>query len=89
MVIGTPLLCRPGAITTVMLLSKDYGLLVPFIAITLSLIATWFVLYYSENIQRILGEVVTDIMGKVLGMLVAAIAVNIIASGIMTYVALV
>jgi multiple antibiotic resistance protein len=72
-----------------MLLSRDYGIIVPFIAITLSLIATWLVLYYSENIQRVLGDVVTDIMGKVLGMLVAAIAVNIIASGIMAYLALV
>jgi multiple antibiotic resistance protein len=81
-VIGTPLLCGPGTITTVMLLSKDYGILIPFVAITLSLLATWLVLYYSELIQRILGEVVTDIMGKVLGMLVAAIAVKIIASGI-------
>ena len=81
-VIGTPLLCGPGTITTVMLLSKDYGLLIPFIAITLSLLATWLVLYYSEFIQRMLGDVVTDIMGKVLGMLVAAIAVKIIASGI-------
>jgi multiple antibiotic resistance protein len=85
-VIGTPLLCGPGTITTVMLLSRDYGLLIPFIAITLSLLATWLVLYYSEFIQRILGEVVTDIMGKVLGMLVAAIAVKIIASGIMALV---
>jgi multiple antibiotic resistance protein len=81
-VIGTPLLCGPGTITTVMLLSKDYGILIPFVAITLALLATWLVLYYSELIQRILGEVVTDIMGKVLGMLVAAIAVKIIASGI-------
>ncbi|MEI7857759.1 MAG: MarC family protein [Methanomicrobiales archaeon] len=78
----TPLLCGPGTITTVMLLSRDYGLLIPFIAITLSLLATWLVLYYSEFIQRILGEVVTDIMGKVLGMLLAAIAVKIIASGV-------
>jgi multiple antibiotic resistance protein len=82
-VIGTPLLCGPGTITTVMLLSKDYGLLIPFVAITLSLLATWLVLYYSELIQRVLGEVVTDIMGKMLGMLVAAIAIKIIASGIM------
>jgi len=88
-VIGTPLLCGPGTITTVMLLSRDYGILIPFIAITLSLIATWLVLYYSENIQRVLGEVVTDIMGKVLGMLVAAIAVKIIASGILAYIALI
>jgi multiple antibiotic resistance protein len=88
-VIGTPLLCGPGTITTVMLLSKDYGILIPFIAITLALIATWLVLYYSENIQHLLGDVVTDIMGKVLGMLVAAIAVKIIASGILAYLALI
>jgi multiple antibiotic resistance protein len=87
-VIGTPLLCGPGTITTVMLLSRDYGLLIPFIAITLSLLATWLVLYYSEFIQRILGEVVTDIMGKVLGMLLAAIAVKIIASGVMALAAI-
>jgi multiple antibiotic resistance protein len=88
-VIGTPLLCGPGTITTVMLLSKDYGLLIPFIAITLSLIATWLILYYAEVIQRVLGDLVTDIMGKVLGMLVAAIAVKIIATGILAYIALI
>ena len=86
-VIGTPLLCGPGTITTVMLLSKDYGFLIPFIAITLALLATWLVLYYSELIQRILGDVVTDIMGKVLGMFLAAIAVNLIVSGILTLAA--
>jgi multiple antibiotic resistance protein len=43
---------------------------------------TWLVLYFAADIQRILGDVVTDIMGKVLGMLVAAIAVKIIFSGI-------
>jgi multiple antibiotic resistance protein len=88
-VIGTPLLCGPGTITTVMLLSQNYGLLIPFIAITLSLLATWLILYYSQVIQKVLGDVVTDIMGKVLGMLVAAIAVRIIASGILAYVALI
>jgi multiple antibiotic resistance protein len=86
-VIGTPLLCGPGTITTVMLLSKEYGLLIPFIAITLSLLATWLILFFADTIQRILGNVVTDIMGKVLGMLVAAIAVKIIASGILAYIA--
>ncbi len=88
-VIGTPLLCGPGTITTVMLLQKEYGLLIPFIAITLSLLATWIILYYADGIQRVLGDVVTDIMGKVLGMLVAAIAVKIIASGILAYIAII
>jgi len=88
-VIGTPLLCGPGTITTVMLLSKDYGMLIPFIAITLALIATWLILYFSDTIQRVLGDVVTDIMGKVLGMLVAAIAIQIVASGILAYITLI
>ena len=81
-VIGTPLLCGPGAITTVILLSEQYGILVPAIAITLSLIATWVILRFSSTIQRILGNTVTDIMARVLGMLVAAIAVKIISEGI-------
>jgi len=81
-VIGTPILCGPGAITTVMLLSKDYGILIPFIAISLCLAATWIILYFSAGIQNLLGTVVTDIMGRVLGMLVAAIAIKIIFSGI-------
>lgn len=81
-VIGTPLLCGPGTITTVMLLSNSYGILIPFIAITLALGATWLTLYFAADIQKILGNVVTDIMGKVLGMFVAAIAVKIITSGI-------
>ncbi|MGD1005575.1 MAG: MarC family protein [Methanoregulaceae archaeon] len=81
-VIGTPLLCGPGTITTVMLLANGYGTFIPFVAITLSLVATWLILYFAADIQRILGDVVTDIMGKVLGMLVAAIAVKIVFSGI-------
>ena len=81
-VIGTPLLCGPGTITTVMLLSKDYGILIPFVAVTLALIVTWLILYDAAHIQRILGDVVTDIMGKVLGMLLAAIAIKIIFAGI-------
>jgi len=81
-VIGTPILCGPGAITTVMLLSKDYGILIPLIAITLCLAVTWVILYYSAAIQNLLGTVITDIMGRVLGMLVAAIAIKIIFSGI-------
>jgi multiple antibiotic resistance protein len=85
-VIGTPLLCGPGAITTVLLLSKDYGILVPAAAIFLSLIATWIILRLSSQIQRLLGDCVTEIMAKVLGMLVAAIAIKIIVDGLLSLI---
>jgi multiple antibiotic resistance protein len=82
-VIGTPLLCGPGTITTVLLLSSDYGIAIVAVAIALCLIATWIILKFSSAIQKILGQCVTEIMGKVLGMLLAAIAIRIISQGIM------
>lgn len=81
-VIGTPLLCGPGTITTVLLLSSRYGLLIPAIAIILSLIATWLILRYAALIQKLFGDVIIGILARVLGMLLAAIAVKLIASGI-------
>ena len=81
-IIGTPLLCGPGTITTVLILSKQFGIPLVALASAISLVATWLVLRYATLIQRLLGETVTDVMGKVLGMLVAAIAVKIIVSGI-------
>ncbi|MDI6720087.1 MAG: MarC family protein [Methanomicrobiales archaeon] len=85
-VIGTPLLCGPGTITTVLLLSSEFGLFVPFVAITLALLATWLILRYASQIQRLIGELATDILAKVLGMLVAAIAIQIITEGIIALV---
>ncbi|MDD1661393.1 MAG: MarC family protein [Methanomicrobiales archaeon] len=81
-IIGTPLLCGPGTITTVLLFSKEFGIPVVAVASALSLAGSWLVLKYATLIQRLLGETVTDVMGKVLGMLVAAIAVKIIVAGI-------
>jgi multiple antibiotic resistance protein len=81
-IIGTPLLCGPGTITTVLLFSKEFGIPVVALASALSLAGSWLVLRYSALIQRVLGETVTDVMGKVLGMLVAAIAVKIIVAGV-------
>lgn len=81
-IIGTPLLCGPGAITTVILLVNEMGILIPAAAIALSLGATWIILRFSAEIQKLLGDCVTEIMARVLGMLVAAIAVKIITDGI-------
>jgi multiple antibiotic resistance protein len=57
-------------------------LLVPALAIALSLGATWLILKYSAEIQRIFGDVIIGISARVLGMLLSAIAVTLIAEGI-------
>lgn len=81
-IIGTPLLCGPGTITTVLLLSEENGMIITALAIALVLAATWIVLRFSFQIQKLLGNTVTEILAKILGMLVAAIAVSIAADGI-------
>lgn len=81
-IIGTPLLCGPGAITTVVLLSTQVGTVITGIALFLCLAVTWLILRYAAAILRILGETITDIMARVLGMFLAAIAVKLIAEGV-------
>lgn len=82
-IIGTPLLCGPGAITTVILLVNQMGVFIPATAIALSLGSTWLILRFSVEIQRFLGDSVTEVMARVLGMFVAAIAVKIVSDGIL------
>ncbi len=81
-VIGTPILCGPGTITTVMLLSKQYGVLVVALSTALCLVASWLVLRYSQQIRNLIGDTVTEVIGKMLGMFTAAIAIKIISDGI-------
>lgn len=81
-VIGTPILCGPGTITTVMLLSKQYGVIVVAISTALCLFASWIVLRYSQQIRDLMGDTITEVIAKMLGMFTAAIAIKIISDGI-------
>ena len=47
-IIGTPLLCGPGTITTVLILSKQFGIPLVAVASAISLAATWLVLKYCN-----------------------------------------
>lgn len=82
-IIGTPIMCGPGAITTVMVIGSDIGLILTVIAVFLSLIVIWLLLVYSRYLKAILGETVIDILSKIMGLLLAAIAVQMIWTGIL------
>ncbi len=85
--IGTPLLTGPGAITTALILVKESGMLVTVIAAFLVLLATWLILMYSSGIYRILGMHWTNVISRIMGIIVAAIAVKFITQGILNVVA--
>jgi multiple antibiotic resistance protein len=84
--IGTPLLSGPGALTTIIILSKNYGLWIPAIAAALVLIASFLILKFAGWIEKILGREIIEIFSKVLGLLLAALAVDFIYDGIRGFI---
>ena len=85
--VGTPLLTGPGVITTTIILVKESGTFVIVIAALLTLLATWLILLNSTRLYRILGQQWTDVISRVMGIVLAAIAVEFMAEGILNIAA--
>ncbi len=80
--LGTPLLAGPGAITTVMVIIQSRGVGFVLFAIFSAVIATKLVLEQSERILSIIGKVGSEVLSRVIGIIVAAIAIQFIGDGI-------
>ncbi|HTZ61882.1 MAG TPA: MarC family protein [Thermoplasmata archaeon] len=86
--LGIPLLAGPGAISTVMIYegnasNSPVSIAATFIAIAVTTVATFFILRYGEPILRALGRVGIMAMTRVLGLLLAAVGVQFVISGIL------
>ena len=81
-VIGTPLLCGPGTITTVIMLSQEQGVLAPLIASVLVLLITWILLIFSEKISDVLGPTVIEVLSRLMGFLLVAMAAEFLKNGV-------
>jgi multiple antibiotic resistance protein len=86
--LGIPLLAGPGAISTVMIYegyagSDPIDIAATFIAIGATTVATYFVLRYGQNILRYMGRVGVMALTRVLGLLLAAIAVQFVLNGVL------
>jgi len=80
--LGIPLLAGPGAITAVMVIIQSYGVGFVLFAIFSAIVATKLVLGQSERIFRIIGKVGSEVLSRVMGIIVAAIAIQFIMDGI-------
>lgn len=87
-IIGTPIMCGPGTITTVMIIGSQYGILITAAAIVLALLVIWILLAFSSRIASLLGETVIVILSKIVGLLLTAIAVHTIWSGVVGLIGL-
>lgn len=86
--LGIPLLVGPGAISTVMIYSGNasgdpVSILAVFLAIGLTAIATLLILQYGQQIFHRLGRVGVMALTRVLGLLLAAVAVQFVLNGVL------
>ncbi len=80
--IGTPMLAGPGAITAVMVIIQSSGVGVVLFSIFSAIIATRLVLGQSDRLYDMMGKVGTEVLSRVIGIIVAAIAIQFIGTGI-------
>lgn len=84
--IGTPLLAGPGSITTAILLNARANTIqlkfVFVIALIGLLLVSYVTLYFASSIGRRLGKTGTTVISRVMGLLLASIAIELIASGV-------
>lgn len=84
--VASPLLAGPGAITTTLVAVQanpfPMNYLIATAAVVLALAASWLILRRVEQITRMLGERGALIVGKLMGIVVTAIAVSFITRGI-------
>jgi multiple antibiotic resistance protein len=84
--LATPLLAGPGAIAATMLFFREASSvgqrLVLVGALALVLAITWLALWLSDGVRRVLRDTGIEFLTRVMGLLLAAIAVQFAAEGI-------
>ena len=90
--LGTPLLAGPGAIVAAMVAVESAATPVAgWVSVVLALLAThvviWLALRFSLTLHRVLGDSAIRVLTRILGLLLAAIAVQMIADGVLAYIA--
>ena len=88
--LGTPLLAGPGAIVATMLFVQRSSTLAQYVAIgvaiLLSMVTVYLVLRYSGALVRILKPSGIEVLTRIAGLLLAAIAVQLMADAIAAFV---
>lgn len=86
--LAIPLLCGPGCMTASILLMDKPNDLSGHMQVGAAMIAvqivSYFCLRYAPNISRVIGSTGTSIIARVMGVLLAAMAIQFIADGIKT-----
>ncbi|BCW59540.1 MarC family protein [Paenarthrobacter nicotinovorans] len=88
--LGTPLMAGPGAIVAVMVFVQQSGQLSEYLAVGLGIAVVLASLYlamrFAGVVQRVLGENGVELVTRIAGLLLSAIAVQMIADSVTAFV---
>ncbi len=76
---ATPLIAGPGAITAIILLVARYGFIAPLIAVSLNLLIFWLAMYNASYIKKFIGKQGVEILSRIMGLLLVALAIEMIS----------
>lgn len=79
--LGMPLIAGPALITTLIVLAQSHGLKIALAALAANLVLVVLAFAGSEHIGRVIGATGMRAISKIISMLLAAIAVNMIRQG--------
>ena len=87
MPLAIPMLAGPGAIATVMVLMSRAAwhpvrTTSVFVAVTITCIATWLLMRSAANAEKLLPKTLLRALERIMGLLLAAVAVEFIAGGV-------
>jgi multiple antibiotic resistance protein len=80
--LGTPLIAGPATLTTTLVLVGNYGYLPVILSLVVNILLAWLIFAQAERIIRIIGIHGSRAFAKVAALLLAAIAVKMIRSGV-------
>jgi multiple antibiotic resistance protein len=87
--LGTPLLAGPGAIVATMLYVRQVHGVGNFVALSLAIVAVfvviWLAMRFSPVIQRVLTDNGVELLTRIGGLLLSAIAVQLIATAVLAF----
>lgn len=88
--LGTPLLAGPGAIVATMVFARQVHALSDFLAVALAFVAVhvtlWLAMRFSLPILKLIRESGVLLVTRIAGLLLSAIAVQMVADAIRTFV---
>lgn len=84
--LGTPLVVGPAVLTTLLILIDQYSLWIVVVSFVINLAIAWVLLSQANRVVSFLGQGGVRAISKVVSLLLAAIAVNMIRQGILGFI---